>query len=707
MSLTSGMWTGVSGLINHGERMNVIGNNISNVNTVAFKGQRMDFADFIYQDSYSSQGITQIGLGVGIGAVIGDFSQGSMENTTNITDLAIGGRGFFMVQPVGSEQSYYTRAGNFNFDKEGYLKDPNQYVLQGWPIDNTTGPIRATGGIAPDTNSSQIKGYGEPTDIKLDSWTISPLQTTKVSFNMNLTSDGSDNARDPNNPFYSMMEVWDGTQPPAPNTPYLPEDAFSGTPATITVYDEAGATHKLTIYFDKVSPDSYEGGDDGETMWEYMLTMDPAEDMRKVAVPIPAGEIPGGAPFDPANPDHYRVVDIQDTKDAGILMTGTLTFDSGGGLSSQSAYVLNGTRAPVTTGTPPVTQAGNGYVLDEEGNPVPMLDPENTAEYMRPTEVSTSGFPMIVPNFTGIPGANSVGSVPDGELHLMEIDFGLKVSDYVDPWNNSNSTLADAGFDATLTNNTNPMITPWANPAGGGNLPAGSVLTAGDMVKNSAGDPEFYFTNPEYDESVAGSPPYIYNNEAEYNTAYAAALASAGGVAADIREQHWPLTGLREAIPPSKDAVASIKPPAVRQSNAFTSYSGTDNAMISASQNGYGFGNLTTYSIDGDGVLSGVYSNNVTLPLYQIALYDFTNTQGLHREGGNLYTQTLASGDPSRAAAGTSGFGSIYAQQLEGSNVDLSREFVNMIVTQRGYQSNSKVITTVDTMLETVISMKR
>jgi len=73
MSLTASMWTGVSGLLAHGDRMNVIGNNISNVNTVGFKGQRMDFADFVYQDSFSLSGMTQIGRGVRIGAVMGEF----------------------------------------------------------------------------------------------------------------------------------------------------------------------------------------------------------------------------------------------------------------------------------------------------------------------------------------------------------------------------------------------------------------------------------------------------------------------------------------------------------------------------------------------------------------------------------------------------------------------------------------------------------
>ena len=83
------------------------------------------------------------------------------------------------------------------------------------------------------------------------------------------------------------------------------------------------------------------------------------------------------------------------------------------------------------------------------------------------------------------------------------------------------------------------------------------------------------------------------------------------------------------------------------------------------------------------------------------------NEQGLYREGGNLYSKTKKSGEPRQGVPGFSGFGETAAYYIEQSNVDMSREFVEMISTQRGFQANSKGVTTVDTMLETVINMKR
>ena len=112
-------------------------------------------------------------------------------------------------------------------------------------------------------------------------------------------------------------------------------------------------------------------------------------------------------------------------------------------------------------------------------------------------------------------------------------------------------------------------------------------------------------------------------------------------------------------------------------------------------------------TVSQDGVLSGAYSNGVTLELFQLTLYDFPSKQNLHREGGNLFTETRASGLATSGAAGTGSFGTTESNSLEQSNVDLATEFVQMITTQRGFQANSKSITTVDTMLDTVINMKR
>ena len=122
---------------------------------------------------------------------------------------------------------------------------------------------------------------------------------------------------------------------------------------------------------------------------------------------------------------------------------------------------------------------------------------------------------------------------------------------------------------------------------------------------------------------------------------------------------------------------------------------------------GYGAGDLQNVDVDTDGVMTGVYSNGQLLYLNRVALAKFIDVQGLHKEGGNLYRETRESGEAITNHPGTNGLGSISPNSLEQSNVDIAAEFVKMITSQRGFQANSKIITTVDQMLSEVITMKR
>nr|NJM04468.1 flagellar hook-basal body complex protein [Desulfobacula sp.] len=122
---------------------------------------------------------------------------------------------------------------------------------------------------------------------------------------------------------------------------------------------------------------------------------------------------------------------------------------------------------------------------------------------------------------------------------------------------------------------------------------------------------------------------------------------------------------------------------------------------------GYPPGDLTDVAVSSDGTVTGTYSNSQTLALFKIALADFVNPNGLISEGGNLYSATLESGAAITNTAGSNGLGELSSYSLEMSNVDISEEFVSMIELQSAYEANAKVITTVDEMMSTVISMKR
>jgi flagellar hook protein FlgE len=137
-----------------------------------------------------------------------------------------------------------------------------------------------------------------------------------------------------------------------------------------------------------------------------------------------------------------------------------------------------------------------------------------------------------------------------------------------------------------------------------------------------------------------------------------------------------------------------------------TSYSSASTTVYQ-SQNGYAAGFLQSISVDRDGVLTGRYSNGQVQQLYALTLATFNNNYGLYREGGNLFTETRASGPAITGLANTGGKGSIASNALEQSNVDLATEFVKMITTEKGFQANSKTITTTENLMNTLIQLKR
>ena len=577
--LSASMWTGVSGLQTHSKNMNVIGNNLANVSTLGFKSQRMDFNDYLYLSGSSASGPTQIGAGSSVYAVLGDFSQGALEATNSATDIAIDGNGYFGVRKPNSDQVFYTRAGDFYFNADRELVNPQGMRLQGWRVDNTTRLTFKQGGVTlgddQNVDESVFVGTGSPTDIILDSWNIVPQRTTSVKFTMGLTDNGTGDktvgATGGSN-FTALFDTWDGTaQPPLAETAYA-------TQSSITTYDESGNEHELTVYYDQVTvknnPDMA-NIPAGYKVYEYLVTMNPEEDMRTD---------PNGNKF-------------ADTKDAGKLMTGVLVFDSAGNLVNQTAYTYNG-----------------------QGNPQAGVLPDTA---WSPTKFSSNGLPVFAVNWTGQDKASTVWE-ENAEDQIIELNLGAKAT--------GNWHIADIDPDPGVT------------------TPADVDPNTGDGL-----------TPPT--QTLAG-----VNND---------------------------FNSLALMVDPEIMAGAS----ACNQNKS--------SLVQDRSQNGYASGILSSYNIDENGIIYGIYDNGVSLPLYQITMYDFHNYQGLRREGGNLYSATSDSGEPRIGAAGDNGFGETMSYNIENSNVDMTTELVRMITCQRGFQSNSKIITTVDTMLETVIGMKR
>src|SRR5208337_1421949 len=144
MGIESALYTGVSGLDAMSQELSVIGNNISNSNTVGFKGGSVTFANLL-STSLGATSSTQTGNGVQLESVGTDDSQGTLQTTSNPLDMAIQGDGFFILHTaaVGGAQ-YYTRAGQFSLNKDGDVVDPNGNFLKGYLLGPGQGGVLGT-----------------------------------------------------------------------------------------------------------------------------------------------------------------------------------------------------------------------------------------------------------------------------------------------------------------------------------------------------------------------------------------------------------------------------------------------------------------------------------------------------------------------------------------------------------------------------------
>jgi flagellar hook protein FlgE len=128
-------------------------------------------------------------------------------------------------------------------------------------------------------------------------------------------------------------------------------------------------------------------------------------------------------------------------------------------------------------------------------------------------------------------------------------------------------------------------------------------------------------------------------------------------------------------------------------------------AASSTQQNGYASSSLQSFTIEGNGIIQGIFSNGQTNALGQIALATFPNEQGLIRNGSNEFLSSLASGAANVGVPGTGGRGSLSGGALEESNVDIATQFAQLILAERDYQANAKSLTTFDDVTQTAINL--
>jgi flagellar hook protein FlgE len=140
--------------------------------------------------------------------------------------------------------------------------------------------------------------------------------------------------------------------------------------------------------------------------------------------------------------------------------------------------------------------------------------------------------------------------------------------------------------------------------------------------------------------------------------------------------------------------------------NSMTQFAERSSSKV-VDQDGYAMGYMDNFKIDGSGIITGIFSNGTTRALGQVAMASFPNQGGLEKAGDNTFRKTSNSGNANIGPSGVAGKGKIQAGTLEMSNVDMADQFTDMIITQRGFQANSRTIQTADQLLQELLTLKR
>ena len=729
------MFSGVSGLQAHQTSLDVIGNNIANVNTIGFKAGRATFEDQLSQTLRSSSGPTvgvggqnpsQVGLGVELGTIDTLQTQGNLQTTGKPTDMAIQGNGFFMVSS-GSNVSY-TRDGSFDLDSSGVIVSPSSGLhLLGYAADNN-GIIDTNQQI--DSKSLITIPIGTLTSVK---------QTTLANMSGNLNASAALQSTTVN--LSGELEL--STTPP---------------PLTSTIYDAQGNAHTLitTLSAPVDHPAAGAGVPAGALQrWTVSLAIDGSNAPLSPS-PKYLFAVPGAAP---GAPNQYMFVDNANPANSVGLQLNLSVNGANGNPNFPVAVDFSG-----LTANSAVTSApdGQGGATPVDSKLVTLHGSINTSDSVNIVNNSTvyhggKAYPLTTtlsnPTYKPAPGPN----VPAGatERWDLRVDIGppsLNAGTLYDSSNAANNQSAlyfVPGQGYVLADGASP-----ATSLGGLVQLSGLALPAGGYAQGVQADTGFNLnvdlsslTNTHtiaITDGQTGASPLQNSSVSVFDSLgvahkldlkFTRALIGGGAPGSATSRWEWTVTDdktkqvLADSTKTSARALFfdssgnQIEPqkpkvtvPSIGASGAFpvtldfssiSQRAGDSGGVTATSSDGYGVGVLQGFAVSQAGLITGAFSNGESRALGQIALAAFSNPAGLEKKGGNLYAAASNSGLAQVGVPNNGGRGQISTGFVELSNVDLSTEFTNLIITQRGFQANTKIITAVDELLQDVINLKR
>ena len=692
MSLYGALFSGVSGLSAQSSAMGAISDNISNVNTIGYKGSKVNFQTLVTKQvsltNYSPGGVqSKPRTGVDV--------QGLLQASNSSTDIGLSGQGFFIVNEAANPQNgdmfAYTRAGSFKVDSDGYLQNVSGWYMQGWPLmswDNSTQASQVTVG-----DNVFMKGYknsdGDTVYINDNIVSSTHLQPINMN-NIGGTAEQTRNLRMGAN---------------------LPNGDAVGTlhKQPVTIYDSLGGDATVQLSWSKIAQNRWdleaippEGAKslalkkDSSTVYSAMGRLD------FQGLPTSTGSLNmtiNGSTYNyktTAGTDGVTATNTFYTDSSAASSTGTFVDSLAGDINTSFQMEYNSLKTTLAAVTNPSTFAVT-------------VDGVTKTFGTTGTTVATVASQLNSSNDFSALGLKAVANGND--LHIYSTNAMTFSVNNAAPATGSFSgnTWTDPKDGTAKTTKTTDGITYCERIAGTNSMifrqrdATDDITVAGlDSLDLSTGNPA----------TLQGMDPSATNG---YTVG---AVNIAGGVAEDAIEFNGNGT-------PKEINVSYID---IDWANGSNDMTGTNSVGVFLgnlnirdgmtqldgdyqlgywSQNGAKFGNFAGVSIGSDGIVTALFDNGVTRPVFQIPVATFVNPNGMNALSGNVFISTDASGEPTLRTAGSAGAAQVNASSLEASTVDIGEEFTNMIVTQRAYSAAAKIITTADQMLDELVNIKR
>jgi flagellar hook protein FlgE len=401
------MMAGVASIEAQQTRMNVIGNDLANINTTAFKSQDVNFEDLISQQVSGATSPTgnlggtngeQVGLGVQVGSTTSNMSQGSLSATSDPSDMAIQGNGFFMVG--NGTSTSYTRDGTFEIDSAGSLvsADTGQKVL-GWSADSD-GTIDTTAQVTPTSSISIPVG-------SLDA--AQATQNVSLAGNLNSAAASTDS-----------------------------------TSVTTTVYDSSGTSHDVTIvYSDPSTPTAGSGPTGATSQWQWTAYSGDSASGTAIGSSTSTGNTPvyfnaSGTQVSSLASGTYNTISLPSSGTGGTASTINLNMSSMQQLAAQDQVAVTS-----QDGFPPGTLQGftvglNGVITGSFSNGLERaLGQVALANFSNPSGLSQTGSNLYVPSANsgvatvGVANQGTMGTINSGFLEQSNVDLSTSLTNLI------------------------------------------------------------------------------------------------------------------------------------------------------------------------------------------------------------------------------------------------------------------------------------